>query len=537
MEKLRAGYFWSKDKQEKQEGDTSNTSDQPASQNLEAHDSNPYHGSGTPEDPFVVEFLPGDPLNPMNFSSTRKWLITAIGTLSVFAITLTSSAYSSSTKEIKAEFNVSGEVFAVGIALFVLGFAVGPALWAPLSELYGRQVLFITTHAIMVAFVTASAGCKSMASLLVFRFLAGTFGASPLTNSGGLIADLFPQAERGVAISIFASAPFMGPTLGPVLGGFISITVGWRWVQGVCSIFIGVVWIIGIFLVPETYAPVLLQKTAKQYSRKTGKTYISALDKNNSGGGVSEIFSKTLKRPWILLFREPIVLLASTYMAIIYATIYLFLGAFSIVYEQKRGWNEGIGGLAFLGLAVGMLIGLIYTIVDNGRYKKLGKAATPESRLPPCMIGAIALPIGMFAFAWTNYPSIHWSASIILSAPFGFGSVLVFLSCLNYLLDAYTIYAASVLAAGSMLRSFFGAAFPLFTAQMYASLGIHWASSIPAFLTVACLPFPFVMNKYGAGIRMKCKYAKEAAMLMARLQAEVPGMDEESLEVVAPPSR
>jgi MFS family permease len=529
MEKLNAKYLSSKSGHEKQE---KRTYDQPSNRYAEAHNSNPYLGSGTPEDPFVVEFLPGDLHNPMNFPAARKWLITAIGTLSVFAITLTSSAYSGSADEIISEFDVSSEVFALGIALFVLGFAVGPALWAPLSELYGRKILFITTHACFVAFVAAAAGCKSIASLMVFRFFGGTFGASPLTNSGGLIADLFPPTQRGVAMSIFAAAPFLGPILGPTMGGFIAITVGWRWVQGVCCIFIGIVWIVGNVLMPETYGPVILQKTAKRKSRETGKVYVSVLEINDGNKTFSEVFSKALKRPWILLFREPIVLIASTYMAILYGTLYMFLGAFPIVYQEMRGWNEGIGGLSFLGLAVGMIVGLLYTIIDNGRYKKLGKMATPESRLPPCMIGAITLPIGMFGFAWTNYPAIHWSASIILSAPFGFGSVLVFLSCLNYLMDAYTIYAASVLAAGAMLRSFFGASFPLFTTQMYANLGIHWASSIPAFLTVACLPFPFVMYKYGAGLRMKCKYAQEAAMMMARLQTEAPdtldALDEDS---------
>jgi multidrug resistance protein len=529
MEKLNAKYLSSKSGHEIQK---KRTYDQPSNQHAETHNSNPYLGSGTPEDPFVVEFLPGDPHNPMNFPAARKCLITAIGTLSVFAITLTSSAYSGSADEIISEFNVSSEVFALGIALFVLGFAVGPALWAPLSELYGRKILFITTHACFVAFVAAAAGSKSIASLMVFRFFGGTFGASPLTNSGGLIADLFPPAQRGVAMSIFAAAPFLGPILGPTMGGFIAITVGWRWVQGVCCIFIGIVWIVGNILMPETYGPVILQKTAKRKARETGKVYVSVLEINNGNKTFSEVFSKALKRPWILLFREPIVLIASTYMAILYGTLYMFLGAFPIVYQQMRGWNEGIGGLSFLGLAVGMIIGLLYTIIDNGRYKKLGKMATPESRLPPCMIGSITLPIGMFGFAWTNYPSIHWSASIILSAPFGFGSVLVFLSCLNYLMDAYTIYAASVLAAGAMLRSFFGASFPLFTTQMYANLGIHWASSIPAFLTVACLPFPFVMYKYGAGLRMKCKYAQEAAMMMARMQTEaldtLDALDEDS---------
>jgi MFS family permease len=494
----------------------------------EAHHPSQYDGSGTISDPFVVEFFPGDPHNPLNFSDAKKWLLTAIFTMSVFAITLTSSAYSGAAESIIDEFGISKEVYALGISLFVLGFAIGPAFWAPLSELFGRQILFVVTHGGVVAFVAASAGCRSIASLLVFRFLSGTFGASPLTNAGGVIADLFPPAQRGLAMSLFCTAPFLGPVLGPTIGGFIAITIGWRWIQGVCCIFIGSVWIVGIFVVPETYGPVLLQKMAKQLSRKSGKVYISVMERNNSNRRLSEVFGKALSRPWVLLFREPIVLIASVYLSILYGTIYMFLGAFPIVYQQGRGWNEGLGGLAFMGLVVGMLLGLTYTIIDNKRYKKLGKGATPEARLPPGIIGAIALPVGMFSFAWTNSADIHWSASIILSAPFGFGTVLIFLSCLNYLLDAYTIYAASVLGAGAILRAFFGTAFPLFTSQMFEKLGIHWASSIPAFLTVACLPFPFVMYRYGAAIRMKCKYAKEAAVLIARMQTRNHTADEDS---------
>jgi hypothetical protein len=117
-----------------------------------------------------------------------------------------------------------------------------------------------------------------------------------------------------------------------------------------------------------------------------------------------------------------------------------------------------------------MLIGVGYSIYDNKRYARIEEEhegdAPPEARLPPAIIGAVALPIGLFWFAWTNSPSVHWIVSIIGTAPFGFGMVLVFLGCMNYLIDAYTIYAASVLAANSVLRSIFGAVFPLFTTYM-----------------------------------------------------------------------
>ena len=209
-------------------------------------------------------------------------------------------------------------------------------------------------------------------------------------------------------------------------------------------------------------------------------------------------------------------------MSIIYGTLYMMFGAFPVVFQQQRGWSGGVGGLAFLGVAVGMLAGVIYTIPDNRRYqraaeqaKKNGALSTPpEARLPPSIIGAVCIPLGLFVFAWTNYASIHWVVCIIATAPFGFGMVLVFLSTTNYLIDAYTIYAASVLAASSVLRSLFGAAFPLFTTHMYDSLGIHWASSIPAFLALMCVPFPFLFYRYGAAIRRRCKFAAEAERIM-----------------------
>lgn len=374
----------------------------------------------------------------------------------------------------------------------------------------------------MVAFLGGSAGSKNVATLLILRFFAGTFGASPLVNSGGTIADLFQPAQRGLALTVYAVAPFLGPVLGPVIGGFISENVSWRWVQGVCTIFIGVVGILGILFIPETYGPVLLQQRARHLSKNDGKIYISVLEKSQGKKTPSDVFKRVLFRPWIFLFLEPIVLIASVYMAIIYGTVYIFMGAMPIVYNEDRGWSEGIGGLAFLGIAVGIVFGLVYSIWDNTRYMKLvlSKSTTPESRLPPAIIGAVALPIGMFAFAWTCFANIHWSVSILLSTPFGFGCVLVLLPIMNYLIDSYTIYAASVLAAAAIFRSVVGAVFPLFTTQMYHNLGIHWASSIPAFMTLLCMPFPLIMYRYGMQVRMKCKYSFEAAETMNKMNMQ-----------------
>jgi hypothetical protein len=180
-----------------------------------------------------------------------------------------------------------------------------------------------------------------------------------------------------------------------------------------------------------------------------------------------------------------------------------------------------------------MILAVLYSIFyDDRRYLKCvkngGGFAMPEDRLPPVMVAGCILPIGLFWFAWTNYPSFPWAASVCAGIPFGFGMVLVFLGVMNYLIDAYTIFAASVLAANTVLRSLFGAAFPLFTTQMYNRLGIHWASSLPAFLALACLPFPFLFYKYGGSIRKRCKYASEADLFMQKIRGQLPPSNETS---------
>lgn len=485
-----------------------------------------YEGEGTEESPHVVEWIENDPRNPMTWPKTKKWIMCLAVANSVLVVSFCSSAFSGGIQQIMIEFGVSQEIVTLGVSLFVLGFALGPLLWAPFSEIYGRQLVFAGTYLAFTAFNAAVAGAPTIYGLLILRFFAAAFGSSPLTNAGGVIADLFSANERGLAMSLFSAAPFMGPVLGPIIGGFLGMTEGWRWVNGLMAIWAGVMCIVVVCLVPETYPPVLLRRRAERLSKLSGKVYRSRIDIDQGKTSLGEAFATGLKRPWILLFCEPIVLLLSLYHAIIYGILYMLFGAFPIVYRQGRGWNEGVSGLPFIAVAIGVVLAIVYVIVyDNKQYMKKVVASgvgytTPEARLPMCIVGGIALPIGLFWFAWTNSPSIPWAASVVAAIPFGFGMVLIFLSIMNYLIDSYTIFAASVLAGNGIIRSVFGAAFPLFTKQMYDGIGIHWASSVPAFLAVACIPLPFLFYKYGASIRKKCKYAAQADAFMQKMRAQ-----------------
>jgi hypothetical protein len=211
-------------------------------------------------------------------------------------------------------------------------------------------------------------------------------------------------------------------------------------VLGLITIFTTFVWILVALVYPETYTPVLLQQRAKALSKKTGKVYISKLEDGQPKTSPITRFKVVLSRPWVLLFKEPIVFLTSIYMAIIYGTLYMCFAAFPIVFEEGRGWSAGIGGLAFLGIAVGMAIATAATMVDNRRYARVAAkhngAAPPEARLPPALVGCVLLPVGLFWFAWTNGTNIHWIVPIIGSAFFAAGIVLVFLSLMNYLIDS-----------------------------------------------------------------------------------------------------
>lgn len=316
-------------------------------------------------------------------------------------IRLTFTNYCVALQQIIKEFKCTEEVFTLGTSIFVLGFAFGPMIWAPLSELYGRQIIFTITYGVLTAFNAAAAGSQNMTTLIVLRFMAGAFGSSPLTNAGGVIADMFNARERGLALTAFASAPFMGPVFGPIVGGFVGETIGWRWIMGVMAIFTGVLWIIGTLVIPETYGPVLQRRRAKKLSQLTGKVYKSRADAEQGETTFAHVFRTSLSRPWVLLVVEPIVFLLTIYLAIEYGTLYMLFSAYPLVYQDARGWSQGIGGLPFLGVMVGMFLAITYSAIDNVyRYQKLNDKykgfAPPESRLPPACVGGIAAVVGLF---------------------------------------------------------------------------------------------------------------------------------------------
>ncbi|KAH8811726.1 major facilitator superfamily domain-containing protein [Xylogone sp. PMI_703] len=464
------------------------------------------------KDPNLIEWDgPDDPENPMNWPMSKKWRVTVMMGFMTFVVTFASSVFSNATIPVARLYDISTEVSTFGSACFVLGFSLGPCVWGPGSEVFGRKWPMFVGYFIFALFQIGVAVSENFYTIVLCRFFGGFFGCSPLAIVGGAFTDFWPPMQRGVAVCIFASATFIGPVAGPVMGGFITQShLGWRWTEYITVIMAMFFGILGVFIIPESSHPRLLQQRARKIRHQTKNWAIHA-KADEIELDPKAIINTYLFRPFIMLVQEPILILVTLYLALIYGLIYLLFISFPISFQQERGWNQGVGALPFLGIAVGLLAGAITIIImDKTRLqrkiKKHGRLI-PEERLPPMIIGAFILPIGLFWFAWTSSPHITWVPQVLASVPIGWGILMIFLQGLNYLIDVYLWYANSALAANTMVRSLAGAGFPMFAHAMYAKLGVDWATSLLGFLCVALIPVPIGFYYYGAKIRKLSKFS------------------------------
>ncbi|KUL90199.1 hypothetical protein ZTR_02159 [Talaromyces verruculosus] len=476
--------------------------------NSDVEKQEPQPEEPTPEvDPdFITWSGPDDPKNPQNWSFKYKIWVTAAWVYSCFVTTVASSIFSSGAEVISADYHVGTTVVTLGVSLFLVGYTVGPPLYGPLSEHYGRKMPLLIGITLFTVFSIPVAVAKNIATILVGRFFQGAFGAVPLALIGGGLVDIWNPHQRAIAVTGAIGTLFWSPSLAPVMGNFMTETIGWRWNQWLSCIMGGVCTVIILFFFPETYTPLLLrQKAAK--ARKDGNPKA----KSQYDGQVSsfqDVVRIYLIRGFVLLGTQPILQFITLYQGFVYGVSYLFFVSYPIAFQEDRHWDLGISSLPFLGIVIGVLIGcatVIFTIHRSIKHRKFdadGKPIiVPEDRLPVAIFGACLIPIGLFIFAWTSNPKIHWSGMVIGSIPVGAGLYIVFLQCFNYIIDCYMTMANSALGANTFVRSLFGAGFPLFGPAMYHHLGVAWATSILGFISIAMIPIPVLFWKYGAKIR------------------------------------
>ncbi|KAH1335533.1 hypothetical protein KXX35_006063 [Aspergillus fumigatus] len=456
---------------------------------------------------------PDDPENPKNWPNKKKWAAIITVSLFTFISPVSSSMVAPALPSIASDFHIEDQVSSqLTLSIFVLAYAVGPLFLGPLSEIYGRVIVLQLSNLFYLVFNIACGVSRTKGQMIAFRFLSGLGGSAPLAVGGGVLSDCFKPEERGKSVAIYSLAPLLGPAVGPIVGGFISQDTTWRWVFYATSIADGAIQIGGLFFLRETYAPKILKRRAERIRKETGDSaYQTETERQNKT--LSQTMQTALVRPFRLLSTQPIVQVLALYMAFIYGTMYLVLSTFSSLWTRVYNESTGIGGLNYISLGLGFWLGSQLCAPLNDRiYRRLkarnNNIGRPEFRVPLLVVGAFLTPVGLFIYGWTAQFRRHWIAPNIGACLFGAGNIIAFQCIQTYMVDTYTRFAASALAAVAFLRCICGFAFPLFAPYMYNALHYGWGNSLLAFVSIGLgIPAPIFLWKYGEILRKRSPYA------------------------------
>ncbi|KAM5348335.1 hypothetical protein ACJ41O_008159 [Fusarium nematophilum] len=455
-----------------------------------------------------------DPQHPLNFARSRKWFITGLLSAITFMTPFASSILAPAISYVAETYHEDDLTqAAMPVSIFLLGYAVGPLFLSPLSEIYGRHIIITVANAFFCAWLIGCALAPSLSTLVFFRFMCGLGGSASQTIGGAIIADLFPISERGRAMTIWMLGPMFGPSCAPVIGGFVAETIGWRWVNWITFIPATLAVVGMAILSCETNHQVLIRRKTQRLRRELNRPELRSCYVDPSAPALTrrQILLNGLTRPLRLLFRSTIVFGVSLYIAFAYGCLYLLFNTIPMVFQGSYGWSVGITGIVYLTLLIGYMVGLFaFSAMSDKTVVRMTKANggvyEPEMRLPDCIYFAFLLPITFFWYGWAADRAVHWIVPVIGLVPFGLGIVGIWLPIQAYLIDAYAQYAASALAAFSVMRSVVAAFLPLAGPQMFRSLGVGWGNSLLGFIAVALIPIPALVYKYGGRIRKSEKF-------------------------------
>lgn len=463
---------------------------------------------------FQVDFDgPDDPLHPFNWTFKHKIRVAVPLALCALVAAWGSSVFSVAVGVLAEKFHVATVVTNLGVSLYVVGFAAGPVIWSPLSEVYGRKPAMVISMFLYVCFVFASATAENLQTLLICRFFSGMAGSSPLTIVAASFADMFTIRTRGKAIDIFCCTFLCGPLLAPIAGGFIVESyLGWRWLLYITGIMASATFVCTAYLMDETYAPIILVSKAEKIRELSGNWAIHAAHENVKLD-LNQIVTKTIVRPLYMLVTEPILLLISIYNGFCYAILYLCLSSYPYAFTIKYKWPLSHAMIPYVGVLIGMLCcGGLMLIFYEKKYLKIVDSEdgpTPEDRLESMKPAGIIFAGGILLFFWTSsYPDkVHWAVPSVAGIFMGYGMFGVLVPSMNYVVDCYLFFAASALAGLTFLRSAMGAASPLFADFMFEGIGLNWSGLIIGLVALVLAPVPFMFSWYGARLRKMSKFA------------------------------
>ncbi|PLN76058.1 MFS general substrate transporter [Aspergillus taichungensis] len=463
-----------------------------------------------------VQWAPANPRHPRNWSRCRKIYDTSLVIFLEFFTTAVSTSGSTSARDALHEFAISRELSVfIFVSLYLLGQGFGAIAFPPYSEAFGRRKLYVVSTALYGISCAIVAAVPSLAGVVVGRFISGVLSAIPTTVVIGSIEDLFNARDRVWVIYCWAMVANMGMLLGPIFSTYITAELGWRWLFYVAAIVTGVVSIL-LLTIRESRPSLLLAGEVAHLRETTNIPTLKAFNPDQTPSLLTFI-QVALARPVRLFFTELLVFIVSTMSAIAIALVYLFVEALPPVY-QDFAFTPKQACLPFLAMLAGLFLGILTRCQDLrilARHKHHNRPLLPEDKLTGFSIGVPVLAASLWLFAWTippiassTTPHIHWIVSALALVFIGYGLNEIDYVLGGYLTDSYLSYAASGLAALSIVRALLSAALPLIAGPMFAALGNNVAVSVLAAVATALCVVPPVFARYGAVIRGRSAFAK-----------------------------
>ncbi|KAJ7173520.1 MFS polyamine transporter [Mycena filopes] len=465
-----------------------------------------------------VDFGENDTRNPFLFPQSKKWGITFLASFSTVLAAYGSSAYSTGLPSMIRDLNCTEFQATVGFIVYALGFAVVPLVTSSFSEEFGRQPLYIGSAVGFTLMFLPIALAKNIQTVIVARFLQGSFGSTWATMVGGTLADIWKPQERGLPMAIFSAAALGGTGLGPVVSGWIEMNpkLEWRWIEWIQMIICGAYCVFVPLVMRETRSTILLMRMAKRIRKEKGGDTRYRARVEDERPSMSTLVYISCTRPIMLLFTEPVVFFFSLWIGFLWGVLFCLIRSIPGVFQSLHHFNVGQEGSVFASMIIGTILGFLTNYYQEHLYHKHFERRGPEARLIMACAAAVVLPISMFMYAWCSFPSIHWIALVIALTMYIWATFVVYLAVFSYLADcrlidgsrSYGTFASSALAGQSLFRNIMATIFPLFTQQMFEALGYRWANTIFALVATVMAPIPFVLFFYGPAIRARSRVSR-----------------------------
>lgn len=266
----------------------------------------------------------------------------------------------------------------------------------------------MVTMFLYLIFLMVAGLAPNIESHLIFRFFAGFFGSTPLSCSGGTVADLWHPLQKTYGFPIYGIPAFAGPVVGELIGSYIPTTLGWRWLEWIMALEGAAILIAVIFFLPETYSHLLLKWRADALRKGTGNDRYRAVSELQPES-LSRQLLRALYRPFFWSYSELIITLMSMYLVTLYIVLFTFLEGYNFIFGDTYNLSQGMTSIIWAGMLAGVsLVTFIVPVVYSwtaSEYRKTGRIR-PELRLLYATLGgAPAIPISLFWMGWTAYVS------------------------------------------------------------------------------------------------------------------------------------